>query len=1056
MKNEINELLFTEFGLPQSGGRNIKMKNIQKILAIALSFSMLFTLFIGGTTTASATSVLDFSSIDKIFDWRAPLHPDQQEYGQAYGFPRSATDPQESNGSGGSVIEAGAYVLQDGVLYKQTGNGSFNETSPAGSTPNWYYGWSPKVQFSGNPDYGVLAKGVLIDSYEVVGELDVSPWKQGTAVAEGAYVYFNNKLFRCTLGNSAKTLSHNPITYAGAYTELCDFDSGYANVNVSGLTEPVYVDPAYNSKRVVGYMMINTTGTNLTRMDFSNLDYVNVSFMTFSATGEFAFSGNASDATVKAIIDKAHDAGAKAFISVGGGGGFSQNTLPFYYANSREYLANCILEVVDKFGFDGVDMDAETDDIKFWQGYPEFIKLLRVGIDARNLELSIAVHPWFTDLIDMVDEEGDIYEYYDFFNVMDYDNQFAQDGTKPGIGAVDQAPMWHAYQYMDHYMAKGIPSEKLNIGLPFYYYYEPGNWGARTWAGSAAQINSIVIDAKPGESKADAWWRVNQQKSYLGATEYGGVMIWQLGQDSYNAATRPNMLEMVYKTVKNPLGMSVPTIDEEDKLFVKVAPNPYTDLELTPVDRASTQPTFPSTPSYGSSTSRIAASEYWWLGAKVGEQKTITIPSGINVDWSVRNIANSNPAKSGVISVNNGVITALSEGYAVVDIKVGGVRVASVSVHVLPPLTFADSTAYDIPASRVGVTITSIDVSGGVSGGISPYTFSATGLPAGISIDSMTGVIFGAPTTVRASGTATITVLDSASDEQSITIAYGAISSASTSGPSQTGSQTGPETGSPTLSETPMPFADIAVVKAHIIPLSSFTLPKSVIFSDGTSSDVTWTSSDTSVAGINANGNLIAVREGKFTLTATAPAGKTQSTIITAAKNVTTVRTPLNKIYLMNGKSLTPPVCADSVNPQTKKAETTAILTWKSANPKVASVNASTGKITPKKSGKTVITVTALNGKALKITVHVVKKTVSLKKVTLTKPPKSLKVGKAAILKIKVTPAKATNLKVKFLSSNKKVVSVDKAGKITALGKGKAKITVKIGTKKYVTSITVK
>jgi len=90
------------------------------------------------------------------------------------------------------------------------------------------------------------------------------------------------------------------------------------------------------------------------------------------------------------------------------------------------------------------------------------------------------------------------------------------------------------------------------------------------------------------------------------------------------------------------------------------------------------------------------------------------------------------------------------------------------------PLAFTYSAAYDIPASTVEAPIAGIDVSGGASGGTTPYAFSATGLPAGISI-STAGVISGTPTTAGAAGTATITVTDSASDSASITINYGEI-----------------------------------------------------------------------------------------------------------------------------------------------------------------------------------------------------------------------------------------------------------------------------------------
>jgi uncharacterized protein YjdB len=258
------------------------------------------------------------------------------------------------------------------------------------------------------------------------------------------------------------------------------------------------------------------------------------------------------------------------------------------------------------------------------------------------------------------------------------------------------------------------------------------------------------------------------------------------------------------------------------------------------------------------------------------------------------------------------------------------------------------------------------------------------------------------------------------------------------------------------ITEPPVPMANVPATKTPIAPGMGAALPKSVTFSDGTSADVTWTSGNPAIAKIDAGGNIVAVGEGKVTLTARAADGKTQTITVTVAKPVTAVRTPLTKIYLKTGKPLTPPVCADSVNPVTKKAETTAKLTWKSSKPKIAAVNPSTGKITPKKSGKATITATALNDKKLTITVTVVKKAALLKKVTLTKPPKSLKVGKTALLKVKTSPAKATNLKVTFKSNKPKIIQVDKAGKLTALKKGKAKITVKIGNRKYVREITVK
>ena len=92
-------------------------------------------------------------------------------------------------------------------------------------------------------------------------------------------------------------------------------------------------------------------------------------------------------------------------------------------------------------------------------------------------------------------------------------------------------------------------------------------------------------------------------------------------------------------------------------------------------------------------------------------------------------------------------------------------------------LVFTDSDAFNLPESVVGTAITPIDVANAVTGGALSYTFSATGLPAGIAI-STSGLISGTPTAVSASGTAILYVTDADNKQASITIEYGAVKSA--------------------------------------------------------------------------------------------------------------------------------------------------------------------------------------------------------------------------------------------------------------------------------------
>lgn len=131
-------------------------------------------------------------------------------------------------------------------------------------------------------------------------------------------------------------------------------------------------------------------------------------------------------------------------------------------------------------------------------------------------------------------------------------------------------------------------------------------------------------------------------------------------------------------------------------------------------------------------------------------------------------------------------------------------------------------------------------------------------------------------------------------------------------------------------------------------------------------------------------------------------------------------------------------------------------FTWKSSNKSVAKVS-SKGVVKGLKTGKATITATLKGTKKsakCKVIVGtpVTKVTVSPKKVTLEP-------GKKQELKVTVAPKKASNKKVTYTSSDKKVAAVSSKGVITAKAAGTAKITVKANDgsgKKAVVTVTVK
>ncbi|MCI9564648.1 MAG: leucine-rich repeat protein [Eubacterium sp.] len=122
-------------------------------------------------------------------------------------------------------------------------------------------------------------------------------------------------------------------------------------------------------------------------------------------------------------------------------------------------------------------------------------------------------------------------------------------------------------------------------------------------------------------------------------------------------------------------------------------------------------------------------------------------------------------------------------------------------------------------------------------------------------------------------------------------------------------------------------------------------------------------------------------------------------------------------------------------------------VTWKSSNPKVATVSQS-GVVTAKRKGKCTITIITDDGN--KKSSYKVSVIIPVTKVKLNKKKLVIAKGKRYTLRSKVTPKEATNQKVYWKSSNKKVATVSKKGVVKARKKGKCTITVitKDGNKK--------
>jgi chitinase len=307
------------------------------------------------------------------------------------------------------------------------------------------------------------------------------------------------------------------------------------NPALTSSTAPSVVNTPTQEKPVIPFRVIGyvTDAVVVDVIQFDKLTHINYAFLIPKEDGTFYKMANLWK--VGDIVSKAHEHGVKVLISVGGWGYDAEFEVVAADPALRAVFVEELVTFLESNNLDGADIDWEYPDLETSQNFLALMQELRAALPPDKLLTAAVVAAGATG-------EGiptESFEVVDFLNIMAYDGPPEQ-----------HASLNYSETAITYWLARGLPSEKTVLGVPFY-----------------TQPNGVpyrkLIQADPETAKTD-------QTEYYGTTVFyngiptlqkkvalamergSGIMFWTLEHDTTDSTSLLNAIHTYLHGANSP------------------------------------------------------------------------------------------------------------------------------------------------------------------------------------------------------------------------------------------------------------------------------------------------------------------------------------------------------------------------------------------------------------------------------------------------------------------------------------------------------------------------
>ncbi len=279
-----------------------------------------------------------------------------------------------------------------------------------------------------------------------------------------------------------------------------------------------------NGFRSVGYLP--SWAGNVNSVQYTKITHINYSFALPNSNGTLQAIDN--PAKLSSLVSLGHNNGVKVSLAIGGWNGGNDSAFEAFAGNaaSRTTFVNSVVNVVNQFNLDGIDMDWEYPDPgTSGSNFTALMSQLSSAMHSRGKLLTAAVVSGGNTANGI---QQAVFGQVDWLNIMAYD------GGSPHANydwAISSANFWKS---------RGLPASKTVLGVPFYS--RPGGMSYAQLVGmDPANANRDCVTAGGAQQCYNGVPTVRRKTEWAKANG-GGIMYWELSQDTAGSTSLVNAI----------------------------------------------------------------------------------------------------------------------------------------------------------------------------------------------------------------------------------------------------------------------------------------------------------------------------------------------------------------------------------------------------------------------------------------------------------------------------------------------------------------------------------